>query len=122
MKPLLKIVLALISISIIANLIIGAPSAKWDLIQPGMSQQEITTLLGRPSMDVFKSKGIQIWIRGGFIRSSSLAIFYYNQDTPDLATEVRQSDTWFRKAFGPPIMKTPTVNEMDSTPNPQKKD
>lgn len=97
MKPLLKIVIALIIIGIITNLIIGAPSTKWDLIHPGMSQHEITTLLGRPSIDVFKSKGIQIWNRGGFIRSSSLAIFYYKQDTPDLATEVRQSDIWFGK-------------------------
>jgi hypothetical protein len=122
MKPLLKIVIALIIIGIITNLIIGAPSAKWDLIHPGMPHREITTLLGHPSIDVFKSKGIQIWNRGGFIRSSSLAIFYYNQDTPDRATEVRQSDTWFRKAFGPSMMKTPTIDVMDSTPNPQKKD
>lgn len=97
MKTAIKILIALIFIGIIANLIIGAPSTNWDLIQPGMSQQKITALLGRPSMDVFKSKGIQIWNRGGFIRSSSLAIFYYNQDTPDRATEVRVSDIWFGK-------------------------
>jgi hypothetical protein len=121
MKTAIKILIALIIIGIIANLIIGAPGAKWDLVQPGMTQQEITAQLGRPSIDVFKSKGLQIWTRGGFIRSNGLAIQYYNQDTPDIATKVRKEELWFWQAIGPPIMKATTVDETDGTHNLQKK-
>lgn len=120
MKTLLTTVLGLIIIGILANLITGAPSAKWNLVQPGMSQQQITTLLGRPSIDVLKSKGFQIWTRGRFIRirSSGLVVDYNSQDNPDIATKVRKSEIWFWQAIGPPIMSAETGDGNDRTAHP----
>ena len=94
MKSAIKYCCLAVLIGVIANVIIGAPSAGWADAKIGMKASDIVARLGRPSHDQLKTKGIQIWNRGGFIRTSSLAVLYYNQDAPDTATQLMQSQVW----------------------------
>ena len=94
MRKLLLYTFGVALLSLLANVIIGAPSRRWSTIRPGMNAEQITSSLGAPDNDLIQSKSIQILTNGGFIRFSTLAVLYYDQNTPESATRVMQSDTW----------------------------
>ena len=86
---------AILAISVVAiSVYIGAPSPKWAEIKVGMKAPEVVASLGAPKHNLLDSKSIQIWENGGFIRTSSLAVLYYDPQKPEIATKTIRSDIW----------------------------
>ena len=86
---------AILATSVVAmSIFIGAPSSKWAEIKIGMKAPEIVASLGSPKNDLLDSKSIQIWENDGFIRTSSIAILYYDPQKPEIATKTIRSDIW----------------------------
>jgi hypothetical protein len=73
---------------------LGAPSRRWASIEPGMDERQIVANLGPPTNNLLNSKGIQIWQNDGMIRTSSLAVLYYDPQRPQIATQTMKSDVW----------------------------
>lgn len=86
---------AILGISVVAiSIFIGAPSPKWAEAKAGMKASEIVASLGTPKNNVLDTKSIQIWENDGFIRTSSLAVLYYDPQKPEIATKTTRSDIW----------------------------
>ncbi len=86
---------AILAIAAIGGCVfIGAPNPKWGAIKAGMNAQEIVANLGGPKNDLLQSKSVQIWMNDGVVRTSSLAVLYYDAQNPELATKTMRSDIW----------------------------
>jgi hypothetical protein len=92
-RRLIYITLAVI-VLIAADFMRSAAGRYWKSIQAGMTEVDVRSKLGKPSKDAFKSKRIQIWTNEGFIRSSSLAVFYYDPEHPSIVTGTHEGTRW----------------------------
>ncbi|MEO7932175.1 MAG: hypothetical protein ABIT76_03350 [Chthoniobacterales bacterium] len=77
----------------------SAPDRQWKSVHPGMSRATVTSLIGIPATDVKDSKGIQIWINAGAIRTTSFAAMYYDENTPEIVTHTTSGTRWVWERF-----------------------
>jgi hypothetical protein len=76
------------------DLIRSAPDSRWKSIQVGMTEEEVRTKLDKPTSDQAKAKSVQVWINDGFIRSTSLAVLYYDPEHPTVVTRTHEWTRW----------------------------
>ena len=81
------------------DLIRSAPDSRWKSIQVGMTEEEVRAKLGKPTSDQAKVKSVQVWINEGFIRSTSLAVLYYDPEHPLIVTGVHEGTRWIWERF-----------------------
>ena len=65
----------------------GADPA-WKGIKSGMTASEIHHLIGPPDTAHRMDKRVEIWWHRGLLRTTSLAVLYYNPDSPETASMV----------------------------------
>jgi hypothetical protein len=70
------------------------PDPRWNSIHPGMKLSSVIEKLGKPEVNLQSSKGIQIWNRSGILRTTSIALFYYDQNNPDIVTGIQPGEVW----------------------------
>lgn len=79
---------------IVADLVRSSADNQWKTIHPGMIEQDVVAKIGLPTTNVVKSKGVQIWLRDGLIRSTSIAVFYYDLERPSTVTKTHEGTKW----------------------------
>jgi hypothetical protein len=94
MKRRLVYITLAVPVLIAADFMRSAAGRHWKSIQAGMTEVDVRSKLGKPSRNVFNSKGVQIWSNEGIIRSSSLAVFYYDPEHPNIVTRTHEGTRW----------------------------
>ena len=86
-----KIILSVVAMSILSltvDYMRSGPDPVWSQVKKGMTASEIHQIIGPAEKSKQADARIEIWWRKGFLRSTSLAVLYYSQDTPETATHV----------------------------------
>ena len=81
------------------DLIRSAPDSRWKSIQVGMTEEEVRAKLGKPTSDMAKIKSVQVWINDGFVRTTSLAVLYYDPEHPTVVTRPYEWTRWIWERF-----------------------
>ncbi len=94
MKRITAAILLMFTAGVTVDLVRSRAPGEWDEIREGMNSSDVVEMVGKPDVNVLDSKEIQIWTKSGLIRSSSLAVFYYDTKNPNTATRTNQSVRW----------------------------
>ena len=86
-----KIILTVATLTVLVltvDYLRSGPDPVWSQVKKDMSSAEIHHLAGPPDKLKTADARIEIWWRKGLIRSTSLAVLYYNPEAPETATNV----------------------------------